>query len=53
MLERTRTAERYTRGFTAAVIAVTALLLAAYAGPGGAAKGEPVSSGDSAVTVRR
>jgi hypothetical protein len=30
---RTRTAERYTRGLTAAVIAVATLLLAANAGP--------------------
>ncbi|MFJ4242919.1 hypothetical protein ACIP17_20165 [Streptomyces iakyrus] len=30
---RTRTAERYARGFTAAVVAVTTLLLAANAGP--------------------
>ncbi|MGX1560560.1 hypothetical protein [Streptomyces sp. NPDC055506] len=33
MLSRTRTAERYTRGLTAAVIAVATLLLAANAGP--------------------
>ena len=33
MLERTRTAERYARGFAAAVVAVTTLLLAANAGP--------------------
>ncbi|MGI5427180.1 hypothetical protein [Streptomyces sp. CA-179760] len=33
MLSRTRTAERYTRGLTAAVVAVATLLLAANAGP--------------------
>ncbi|MGW0610534.1 hypothetical protein [Streptomyces sp. NPDC002788] len=33
MPERTRTAERYARGFTAAVVAVATLLLAANAGP--------------------
>ncbi|MEU6177672.1 hypothetical protein [Streptomyces coeruleorubidus] len=33
MLERTRTAERYARGFAAAVVAVATLLLAANAGP--------------------
>ncbi|MFJ8716760.1 hypothetical protein ACIRD9_26865 [Streptomyces violaceus] len=33
MLERTRTAERYARGLTAAVVAVATLLLAANAGP--------------------
>ncbi|MFF5365787.1 hypothetical protein [Streptomyces sp. NPDC013187] len=33
MLERTRTAERYARGFTAALVAVATLLLAANAGP--------------------
>ncbi|MDN0200458.1 hypothetical protein [Streptomyces sp. S.PNR 29] len=33
MLERTRTAERYARGFAASVVAVTALVLAANAGP--------------------
>ncbi|MFI7139513.1 hypothetical protein ACIBQ5_17600 [Streptomyces massasporeus] len=30
---RTRTAERYARGFTAALVAVATLLLAANAGP--------------------
>lgn len=33
MLERPRTPERYARGFAAAVVAVTTLLLAANAGP--------------------
>ncbi|MFF5983803.1 hypothetical protein ACFY78_33685 [Streptomyces olindensis] len=33
MLERTRTAERYARGFAAAVVAVATLLLAANTGP--------------------
>ncbi|MET9395139.1 hypothetical protein ABZY20_32815 [Streptomyces sp. NPDC006624] len=33
MLERTRTAERYARGLTAALVAVATLLLAANAGP--------------------
>jgi hypothetical protein len=33
VLERTRTAERYARGLTAAVVAVATLLLAANAGP--------------------
>jgi hypothetical protein len=33
VLERTRTAERYARGFAAAVVAVATLLLAANAGP--------------------
>ncbi|MFF9200299.1 hypothetical protein ACF1AE_00345 [Streptomyces sp. NPDC014986] len=33
MLERTRTTERYARGFAAAVAAVAALVLAANAGP--------------------
>ncbi|CAL9502866.1 hypothetical protein [Streptomyces pilosus] len=33
MLERTRSAERYARGFAAAVAAVAALVLAANAGP--------------------
>ncbi|MDG9714772.1 hypothetical protein [Streptomyces sp. DH10] len=38
MLERTRTAERYARGFAAAVVAVATLLLAANAGPARAAE---------------
>ena len=33
MLDRTSTAERYVRGFAAAVVAVAALILAANAGP--------------------
>ncbi|MEU1000762.1 hypothetical protein [Streptomyces tibetensis] len=33
MPSRTRTAERYARGFTAALVAVATLLLAANAGP--------------------
>ncbi|MFB7931649.1 MULTISPECIES: hypothetical protein [Streptomyces] len=33
VLSRTRTAERYARGLTAAVVAVATLLLAANAGP--------------------
>ncbi|MFF1276127.1 hypothetical protein ACFVZC_22440 [Streptomyces marokkonensis] len=37
MLERTRSTERYARGFTAAVAAVAALVLAANAGPAKAA----------------
>ncbi|MFD8233298.1 hypothetical protein ACFV20_15650 [Streptomyces sp. NPDC059696] len=38
MLERTRTTERYARGFTAALVAVATLLLAANAGPARAAE---------------
>jgi hypothetical protein len=38
VLERTRTAERYARGFAAAVVAVATLLLAANAGPARAAE---------------
>lgn len=41
MLGRTRTTERYARGFAAAVAAVAALLLAANAGPAGATHPEP------------
>ncbi|GAA2539904.1 MULTISPECIES: hypothetical protein [Streptomyces] len=41
VLERTRTTERYARGFVAAVAAVAALVLAANAGPAGAAHREP------------
>lgn len=41
MLERTRTTERYARGFAAAVAAVAALVLAANAGPAKAADPEP------------
>ncbi|MFE7896933.1 hypothetical protein ACFU3E_05180 [Streptomyces sp. NPDC057424] len=33
MLERTRTAERYARGVTAALVAVATLLIAGNAGP--------------------
>ncbi|MFI8307600.1 hypothetical protein ACIF80_30130 [Streptomyces sp. NPDC085927] len=33
MLERVRTTRRYARGFVAAVVAVTALVLAANVGP--------------------
>ncbi|MEU0167459.1 MULTISPECIES: hypothetical protein [Streptomyces] len=38
---RTRTAERYARGFTAALVAVATLLLAANAGPARAETPEP------------
>ncbi|MFJ4538600.1 hypothetical protein ACIP39_21970 [Streptomyces tibetensis] len=41
MLERTRTAERYARGFTAALVAVATLLLAANAGPARAETPQP------------
>ncbi|GAA4553620.1 hypothetical protein GCM10010309_41940 [Streptomyces violaceochromogenes] len=41
MLMRTRTAERYARGFTAALVAVATLLLAANAGPARAETPEP------------
>ncbi|GHH91258.1 hypothetical protein [Streptomyces capillispiralis] len=41
MLERTRTTERYARGFAAAVAAVAALVLAANAGPARASHPEP------------
>ncbi|MFI8088799.1 hypothetical protein ACIF9R_10840 [Streptomyces sp. NPDC086080] len=41
MLERTRTTERYARGFAAAVAAIAALVLAANAGPAKAAGPEP------------
>lgn len=41
MLERTSTTERYTRGLAAAVVAVTALVLAANAGPARAAEPKP------------
>ncbi|MBT3152677.1 hypothetical protein HTV45_17650 [Streptomyces sp. CHD11] len=41
MLERTRTTERYARGFAAAVAAVAALVLAANAGPAEADDPEP------------
>ncbi|MET9832141.1 hypothetical protein ABZ078_23215 [Streptomyces sp. NPDC006385] len=41
MLERTRTAERYTRGVAAAVVAVVTLVLAANAGPARAAEAQP------------
>lgn len=43
MLERTSTTERYARGFAAAVVAVTTLILAANAGPARAA--DRVTSG--------
>ncbi|MEW2608642.1 hypothetical protein AB0937_00180 [Streptomyces sp. NPDC047880] len=46
MLERTRTAERYARGFTAALVAVVTLLLAANAGP---ARAETPRPGSQAV----
>ncbi|MFJ8592285.1 hypothetical protein [Streptomyces sp. NPDC093598] len=39
---RTRTAERYARGFTAALVAVATLLLAANAGPARAETPHPV-----------
>ncbi|MEU4463347.1 hypothetical protein AB0G20_06495 [Streptomyces sp. NPDC024017] len=41
MLERTRTAERYARGFAAALVAVATLLLAANAGPARAETPQP------------
>ncbi|MCX5049662.1 MULTISPECIES: hypothetical protein [unclassified Streptomyces] len=41
MLERTGTTGRYTRGFTAALVAVAALVLAANAGPARAATEQP------------
>ncbi|MEU5223313.1 hypothetical protein AB0G55_11700 [Streptomyces toyocaensis] len=41
MLDRTRSTERYARGFTAAVAAVAALVLAANAGPARAADPGP------------
>lgn len=41
MLERTHTAERYARGFTAALLAVATLLLAANAGPARAETPQP------------
>ncbi|MBD0423693.1 hypothetical protein AB0L35_19250 [Streptomyces sp. NPDC052309] len=57
MLERTRTAERYARGFAAGVAAVACLLLAANAGPAGPADPpEPArhpAVTDSLATVSR
>ncbi|MEU2910298.1 hypothetical protein ACWCQ0_26210 [Streptomyces massasporeus] len=50
MLERTRTAERYARGFTAALVAVATLLLAANAGP---ARAETPQAGPRAVAESR
>ncbi|MFF6913651.1 hypothetical protein [Streptomyces sp. NPDC012466] len=50
MLERTRTAERYARGFTAALVAVATLLLAANAGP---ARAEAPHHGPRAVAGSR
>ncbi|MFD5481147.1 hypothetical protein [Streptomyces hawaiiensis] len=50
MLERTRTAERYARGFTAALVAVATLLLAANAGP---AKADTPQPGPQAVAGSR
>ncbi|MEU3849304.1 hypothetical protein [Streptomyces sp. NPDC029554] len=41
MLERTRTAERYARGFAAALVAMATLLLAANAGPAQTADARP------------
>ncbi|WP_167366223.1 hypothetical protein [Streptomyces caeruleatus] len=41
MQERTSTAERYTRGFAAAVAAVATLILAANAGPAPAEVPDP------------
>ncbi|GAB2470337.1 hypothetical protein [Streptomyces incanus] len=40
MLERIRTTRRYARGFVAAIAAVTALVLAANAGPAKATRSE-------------
>jgi hypothetical protein len=50
VLERTRTAERYARGFAAAVVAVATLLLAANAGP---AKAEYPQQGPQTVAENR
>jgi hypothetical protein len=50
VLERTRTAERYARGFAAAVVAVATLLLAANAGP---AKAENPQQGPQTVAENR
>ncbi|MFI0271021.1 hypothetical protein [Streptomyces luteogriseus] len=50
MLERTRTAERYARGFTAALVAVATLLLAANAGP---ARAETLQAGPRTVADSR
>ncbi|MFF6948521.1 hypothetical protein ACFZAD_07660 [Streptomyces iakyrus] len=47
---RTRTAERYARGFTAALVAVATLLLAANAGP---ARAEPREPAPQAVADSR
>ncbi|GGY19489.1 hypothetical protein [Streptomyces djakartensis] len=44
MLQRTRTAERYARGLTAAAVAIATLLLAGNAGPARAA-GPPEPTG--------
>ncbi|MFE6408722.1 hypothetical protein ACFVOR_17500 [Streptomyces sp. NPDC057837] len=41
MPERTRTAERYARGFAAALVAMATLLLAANAGPASTADAQP------------
>ncbi|WP_164904961.1 hypothetical protein [Streptomyces cyaneus] len=41
MQEPTRTTERYTRGFAAAVVAVATLILAGNAGPARAVEPEP------------
>ncbi|MBR8642722.1 hypothetical protein KEF29_33945 [Streptomyces tuirus] len=51
MLERTRTAERYARGFTAAVVAVATLLLAANVGPARAGENRPEPSLHSDVSA--
>ncbi|CAL9306086.1 hypothetical protein ABZ568_25325 [Streptomyces olindensis] len=50
MLERTRTAERYARGFAAALVAVATLLLAANAGP---ARATEAQQGSQTVTDAR
>jgi hypothetical protein len=53
VFERTSTTERYVRGFTAAVIAVTALVLAANAGPARAAERQPAQHTEQAGHIER
>lgn len=53
MLERTSTTERYVRGFAAAVIAVTALVLAANAGPARAVERQPAQQTEQAGHIER
>ncbi|MCF0077497.1 hypothetical protein [Streptomyces lomondensis] len=52
MLERTRSAERYARGFAAAVVAVATLLLAANAGPARASEPPPAHEAADSVHHR-